>query len=190
MSEVYFIRPVGQKGPVKIGCTTLLRDRLAGLNMWSPLLLEVAAITPGAYDLERRFHALFLASRDRGEWFHWSQELEDVIAGVAAGTFDFASLPEPKFLPQPRGTRRLKQEKGPRAPRAPRRIEQSIHDASLTTDVVAFCNEWRVARTAFGRAAVSDPNFVDDLLAGRRPRASVCKRARSYIAAHRQASRA
>jgi len=45
--------------------------------------------------LERRFHAKFRAYHERREWFTWSQDIEDTIAAINAGSFDTSTLPEP-----------------------------------------------------------------------------------------------
>lgn len=97
-ARVYFIRPVGAEGPVKIGCSQLPHNRLAMLSAWSPVPLEIVATIVGQEELERRFHAAFVSSWSHGEWFHASVELTSVIRQVAAGTFDIESLPAPKRL--------------------------------------------------------------------------------------------
>lgn len=51
---VYFIRPVGMDGPVKIGGSGVPKNRLNNLMTWSPFPLEVAATDDGGYPLERR----------------------------------------------------------------------------------------------------------------------------------------
>lgn len=58
--SIYFIRPVGQRGPIKIGCSYLPLDRLRGLCQWSPLPLEVVATCDGQHHgVERRLHLMF-----------------------------------------------------------------------------------------------------------------------------------
>jgi hypothetical protein len=93
MRTVYFIRPVGMAGPVKIGCSRYIEDRRDTLACWSPFALEIAASLPGTMNLERQFHARFAADHQRQEWFRWSPELQSVIDAVAAGTFDTSTLP-------------------------------------------------------------------------------------------------
>lgn len=90
---VYFIRPVGMDGPVKIGCSARPTTRKASLQCWSPFPLEVVAQTEGNVRTERRFHRLFYASHSHGEWFHGTPELSVVIEAINAGTFDPATLP-------------------------------------------------------------------------------------------------
>ena len=40
---VYFIKPVGMEGPIKIGCSIMPTERLEGLAVWSPFPLEIVA---------------------------------------------------------------------------------------------------------------------------------------------------
>lgn len=98
MSRVYFIKPVGMDGPVKIGCSHRPDGRLSALEAWSPFPLEVAAQIHGGMTLERRFHALFADQHSHREWFRPSPELTRVIALVASGEFDISTLPEPRSL--------------------------------------------------------------------------------------------
>jgi len=90
---VYFIRPVGMDGPVKIGFTRSPVARLDQINKWVPWELEIAATVGGTLKTELRFHTLLEAHRMRGEWFHGSPDVLAVVASVAAGTFDLDSLP-------------------------------------------------------------------------------------------------
>ena len=115
--HVYFLRPVGEPGPVKIGWSALPTERLKTYQAWSPVLLELVARTRGGESLERRFHAKFRHLHMHGEWFRADPELTDTIAQVAAGTFDPARLPEgmrlnkkvipPESIEAGRMTRRL-----------------------------------------------------------------------------------
>jgi hypothetical protein len=91
--KVYFIRQAGVVGPVKIGASSNPPQRLEGLQVWSPVRLEIAAAIAGNYALEARFHNVFLASHSHGEWFHPSPELDATIAAINAGTFDVGTLP-------------------------------------------------------------------------------------------------
>lgn len=97
-AKVYFIKPVGMAGPVKIGCSSLPERRLVELTIWSPFQLEVVVAVDGNEDLEWRLHASFAADRSHSEWFHASDRLTATMAAIADGSFDFASLPAPKRL--------------------------------------------------------------------------------------------
>jgi hypothetical protein len=98
--SVYFVRRADGEGPVKIGCSQSPLTRLAQLTYWAPYPLVLVASVPGDEQLERRFHAKFAADHSHSEWFQPSQELSRVVAAVAAGEFDFDSLPAPvRLLP-------------------------------------------------------------------------------------------
>lgn len=100
MRHVYFIKPIGMDGPIKIGCSNHPMARLAALSTWSPFPLEVVAEVEGTFILERQFHALFRADHRTGEWFTASPALIATIAAIKAGRFDFTSLPDPRCLPK------------------------------------------------------------------------------------------
>jgi len=84
-SFIYFIRPTGALGPVKIGCTHFIDDRLTHLMHWSPVPLEVVAIAPGDFRLERFIHNRFAAHRLHKEWFAECADLTAAIERVVAG---------------------------------------------------------------------------------------------------------
>lgn len=91
--EVYFIRPVGAEGPVKIGFSANPRLRLSHLLHWSPVPLEIVATMPGSRELERRIHAKFRHLHSHKEWFLPAPELSEAIKQVIEGSFDTESLP-------------------------------------------------------------------------------------------------
>src|SRR3546814_6699604 len=95
MKRVYFIRPIGQAGPVKIGCSVGPNKRRHELETWSPVPLEIVAEIDGGFDIERCFHAKFQDTHERREWFTWSQGLDDTITAINACAFDVSTLPEP-----------------------------------------------------------------------------------------------
>lgn len=95
MKRVYFIKPVGMDGPIKIGCSQSPNTRRAALASWSPFALEIIAEIDGDHDMERRFHALFAETHQRREWFGWSRRLAATIAAINDGTFDIQALPAP-----------------------------------------------------------------------------------------------
>jgi Meiotically Up-regulated Gene 113 (MUG113) protein len=98
-SHVYFIRPVGMDGPVKIGVSSWPYERRATLMSWSPIPLEVVATINGDRELEKRFHAAFWDYRRHGEWFESSPALRAMIDDIAGGRFSLDSLPAPRALP-------------------------------------------------------------------------------------------
>lgn len=93
MKRVYFIKPIGIQGPVKIGTSEKPAARCAALATWSPFPLEIVAEFPGDEIVEAQFHRMFLEHRQHLEWFTWTAELQAVIDRINAGTFEIASLP-------------------------------------------------------------------------------------------------
>ena len=84
---VYFLRPVGQDGPVKIGFSCRPEERLQTYLSWSPVPLELAATLDGEPWLERYFHRRFHSSWLHHEWFSASQKLSAAVEDIAAGRF-------------------------------------------------------------------------------------------------------
>ena len=82
---VYFIRPVGQPGPVKIGCSIMPQARLEAYMTWAPHPLEIVAKVPGTCDLERVIHRCFADQHSHREWFYPSKRLTKLIADLRAG---------------------------------------------------------------------------------------------------------
>ncbi len=82
---VYFLRPVGAAGPIKIGLSRYPETRLRVLMAWSPLQLEIAAQTPGDRDLEMRLHGAFIGAWTHGEWFRPVRPLTSLIDAVRGG---------------------------------------------------------------------------------------------------------
>lgn len=84
-SFVYFIRPVGMVGPIKIGCSRDVSARLLTLGTWSPFPLELIAKFEGGMKLERNIHECFADVHSHKEWFRASAKLLDFIAKIKAG---------------------------------------------------------------------------------------------------------
>jgi hypothetical protein len=100
-ARVYFIKPVGQDGPIKIGCSRWPDRRLSEVMLWSPVELEIVASFGGGFKMERRFHAAFFNDHSHREWFRPSAALIETIASINAGTFDEKSLPKGRNLHWP-----------------------------------------------------------------------------------------
>lgn len=96
--KVYFIKPVGMEGPIKIGCSQSPDNRRVSLSSWSPFALEIIAELDGDFDLERRFHAQFRHLHERREWFRAGDDLLVVIESINAGAFDIDTLPPPEHI--------------------------------------------------------------------------------------------
>lgn len=87
--HVYFAKPVGQDGPIKIGCSNDVFRRIEQMSGWSPVPLELMATVPGCPADEHQLHREFAEYRLHGEWFSPGPRLLDHIR----------SLPVEAFLP-------------------------------------------------------------------------------------------
>lgn len=90
---VYFMRPVGLCGPVKIGCSVEPSSRLDHYSRISPFKLELFAVVPGDFRVEYGLHAMFADDHSHHEWFQYSDRMQGVIDALVAGTFDLSTLP-------------------------------------------------------------------------------------------------
>ncbi|MCK1479302.1 GIY-YIG nuclease family protein [Bradyrhizobium sp. 197] len=67
---VYFIKPVGMDGPIKIGITEKVPERrLKECGSWSPFPLEIIGSAPGRWEDEQFLHACLAEHHSHGEWF-------------------------------------------------------------------------------------------------------------------------
>lgn len=101
MKLVYFLKPIGMAGPVKIGCSSMPRSRLMALDLQSPFKLELVASAPGDNHDERRLHWRFRKDRSHGEWFLASPDLLNLIDHVRLT----GSLPPLETVPSRQGCR-------------------------------------------------------------------------------------
>lgn len=104
MRYVYFLKPVGMYGPVKIGTSETPMNRLHTLMAWSPFKLELMATTPGSWKLEHKLHCRFARSHLHAEWFEPDTDLMVGIAALRAGK----SVEEAFDLSQNQGSIRKK----------------------------------------------------------------------------------
>lgn len=93
MRKIYFIRPVGERGPVKIGCSVNPEKRRQSLQSARGAPLEIAASIPGTMIEEQRAHCLFWHDHLGGEWFEWSPVLQLLLDAIARGEADLNALP-------------------------------------------------------------------------------------------------
>lgn len=105
---VYFIKPIGFEGPIKIGVSLAPEQRADQLACWSPFPLEIVATINGDLKIERRFHGRFADDHLGHEWFKTTPDLLAVIAEIQACAFDVETLPAPKSLRSPSQTKRAK----------------------------------------------------------------------------------
>lgn len=80
-SIIYFILDECSNS-VKIGYTTLkgLKKRIETLQIGTPNELRLLGATWGDKKIEKQLHEKFHYSHIRGEWFHYTKELEEFIA--------------------------------------------------------------------------------------------------------------
>lgn len=81
-TSVYFFRPVGMDGPIKIGCSAEPEKRLATYSPMSPYALEMIGTFPGSSRDENYLHRAFASAHSHREWFHSTPLLRRVIALV------------------------------------------------------------------------------------------------------------
>lgn len=86
---VYFIKPVGLDGPIKIGHSWCPANRLIDLGAWSPWPLELIGYVASPSEDERFLHRCFADCHSHREWFHSTPRLRETITQILdAGTID------------------------------------------------------------------------------------------------------
>jgi hypothetical protein len=83
-SFVYFIKPVGLDGPIKIGFSNNPEMRLETLTGWSPWPLEIIGRVPGDGTDETFLHECFNAQHSHREWFRSSPSLRLIIDEIVS----------------------------------------------------------------------------------------------------------
>lgn len=84
-SRVYFIKPVGMDGPIKIGCSGAPLGRLKTFSTWSPFELELMGSVEGGHSDETALHRRFSDMHTRHEWFMSSPLLRQTIERILGG---------------------------------------------------------------------------------------------------------
>jgi hypothetical protein len=79
---IYFIKPIGMTGPIKIGLSGNPKKRLNEYRAWSPFVLEMIGTVPGNWDDEQFLHECLADDHSHGEWFRPSQRVRDVVEHV------------------------------------------------------------------------------------------------------------
>lgn len=74
---VYFVEG---SGLLNIGVAMDVRDRVASLQVGSPVKLVIRATFPGGHGVERQFHERWAAHHSHGEWFKPCPEIKRFIA--------------------------------------------------------------------------------------------------------------
>jgi hypothetical protein len=75
---VYFARPVGMRGPIKIGCSADARRRVQALRYRGRRCVLLATLH-GAFQLEGLLHLQFGRYRLHGEWFAAGKRLVEFV---------------------------------------------------------------------------------------------------------------
>lgn len=167
-SFVYFLRPVGADGPVKIGCSSYPEERLQSFMLWSPVALEVVAKLHGDELLEWRFHQAFSDFHSHSEWFRSAPIITATIKAIGLGATDFWFLPRSAtrlkagrrpitYTPEARlaanlnlSLGQLTSRAGITAPRAIQAAVRAIRDEKTTL-------EERIDYEAVARKFIADP---------------------------------
>lgn len=82
---VYFMKPVGMRGPIKIGFSEAPMQRLESLARFSPFELEIIATLPGTMALEVNIHSCLWRSHSHHEWFHPTDEVIGLVEAIKRG---------------------------------------------------------------------------------------------------------
>lgn len=81
---VYFIQ-AGLHGPIKIGWSANVKQRLAAAQVDNHEELILRATTPGGPEIEARLHVVFEAAWIRGEWFRPVTALLEMVEVLEDG---------------------------------------------------------------------------------------------------------
>lgn len=146
---VYFLRPVGLLGPIKVGCSEEPKRRLEDMLTWSPLKLEIIATTPGTLKDESFLHRCFAASHSHREWFNPSPEIQIALLTISNG----GGMPELRTVLSERGSIRAKRRPydentrrrisyGHRIRHAERKLRDKQEAWHAPDDVMKIMNRW------------------------------------------------
>lgn len=177
MTRIYFAKPIGMQGPVKIGMTQRIEERLTSLNALAAFPLELVATMPGDRHLEARLHHKFIDDRSHGEWFRWSPELQAVMDAIQDGSFAESDLPPPLYLCGAgfklagiAARRKRMQERRP-----------EVNAPELLAKVEDYIRHHQVAPSTFGRKVAGDPQLLFMMRKGRHPRPETADRIEAFI---------
>jgi len=131
---VYFARPVGMLGPIKIGFTGNPDQRIDLLTRGSPFPIEYAVVIRGCFTLESRLRHCFADARSHSEWFHPVPRLLELIAKLKAG------VPVQQAIDLSKRTGRLTRDSWSRS----RRLQSSYHMRARTRLSNRECKAWEI----------------------------------------------
>jgi len=89
-SLVYFVKPAGMRGPIKIGSSTAPEKRILALSYWSPFPLELIGCVPGELQDEQFLHDCFCHQHLHHEWFRFSDKMREAIDSILLYGMEFA----------------------------------------------------------------------------------------------------
>ncbi len=148
--HVYFLRPIGEIGPVKIGCSEMPVKRLRCVEIWSPVQLELIVSVPGDCREESILHQMFGDQRRHGEWFDYSDQLGSVIDfAVKTGKLpplDYSLRPHIQKRSNSRARSKMVRRADPRVTAAKCTLTQRIRNAEARVFTVWGIGEMRSAR--------------------------------------------
>jgi hypothetical protein len=84
---VYIVQCEDEFGPVKIGVSSNVPERIKALEAYNPYPLKLLALLSGGYLLEEALHRRFAQWRIRGEWFAYCSEIRALVAAVRDAEF-------------------------------------------------------------------------------------------------------
>jgi len=82
---IYFIKPVGMDGPVKIGWSVNPMSRVSEFMTYSPFPLELVFSMPGTRELDWNLHDCFFDLHSHREWFFADERLTSFIQKLIDG---------------------------------------------------------------------------------------------------------
>lgn len=81
-SVIYFVQAADGTGPIKVGFSANLENRLAAYRLHSPVKVRLLARVPGGRDLESALHRALSEDHSHGEWHHPSPRLLGLLADI------------------------------------------------------------------------------------------------------------
>src|SRR6188508_28169 len=90
---IYFVKPEGMDGPIKIGCSNKPARRLASFGPHNPYPLEIIAVAPGDMSTERAIHEHYAEELWHHEWFHASPRLIAATTALKRGASLAQAMP-------------------------------------------------------------------------------------------------
>lgn len=94
---VYFVKAVDSDS-VKIGRATDVSKRIRALQIGHDSKLELLALVPAHFGLERALHRRFRHQHRRGEWYAYDGELRSFVEAVISGRHPMALLADESVI--------------------------------------------------------------------------------------------